>query len=140
MRNAGAAAAAQAPVRLRYRCADALNHALGSRGLRRLGEGPAVSGAQPDRLRFRDHAHGCLIHTGAREIRQRAPLQQGGALEQCLVIARDARLEPPVARLRGGFPRHLYTLCCISSTTIVCGRWRGSSSAGVQRRNDVEQS
>jgi hypothetical protein len=63
-----------------------------SRIEQRLGERPAVSGAQPDRLRFLDHAHGRLMHAGDHEIRQRAPLQLGGALEQGLLIARDPRL------------------------------------------------
>jgi hypothetical protein len=52
---------------------------------------------------LRDHAHGRLIHAGNHEIRQRAPLQLGGALEQRLLIARDARFQLLVSRLRGGF-------------------------------------
>src|SRR5579883_2856297 len=47
------------------------------------------------------------------EIRQGAPLQLGGALEQRLQIARDTRFQPLVARFRGGFPHHRYTLSCI---------------------------
>jgi hypothetical protein len=53
----------------------------------RLRECPAVFGTQPDRLSFLDDAHGRVMHAGDHEIRERTPLQLGGALEQCLLIA-----------------------------------------------------
>jgi len=80
---------------------------------KRLREGPAIGGAQPDRVRFLNDADGRVMHTGDHEIRQRAPLQLGGALEQRLLVAGDPRLQPLISRLGRGFLGHVaYTLSC----------------------------
>lgn len=69
----------------------------------RLREGPAVGGAQPDRVRFLNDADGRVMHAGDHEIRQRAPLELGGALEQRLLVAGNPRLQPLISRLGNGF-------------------------------------
>jgi len=52
------------------------------------------------------------MHTGDHEIRQRAFLQFGGALEQHLLVARDPSFQPLVSRLGRGLSRRHYTLSC----------------------------
>jgi hypothetical protein len=58
------------------------------------------------------------MHAGDYEIRQRAPLQLGGALEQRLLIARDARFQPLVLAV---VFRERYTLSCIRDWAIMSG-------------------
>lgn len=100
MRGAGTAAATQASVSSRYRCAAALSRAFGPRGLRSASAN--VRGAQPNRLRFLDDAHSRVMYAGDHESRERAPLQLGGALDQRLLIAGDSRFWPLVSRFGCG--------------------------------------
>ena len=73
----------------------------------RLREGPAVGGAQPDRLGFLDDADGRVMHAGDHEIRQRAPLQLGSALEQRFLVLGDSCLQPLISRFDRGFIGHV---------------------------------
>ena len=69
----------------------------------RLGERSAVCGTQADGVVFLDGANSRVMYAGDHKIRQCAPLQLGGSLEQRLLIAGDPRLQPLVSRLGLGF-------------------------------------